>query len=161
MQAGFWHESNDDLSLNTLTILPEVGYNLNSNWAIGASFGYQMKHLCGVASTHIFQISPYARYTYFRTSNNLVNLFLDGGVGIGLGWTSYKNGDDSDTACIWNIGIKPGIALNFTERFSLVAHIGMVGYQGANDAALSGGYERQGGLLLNGTNLDLGFYVNF
>lgn len=160
-QAGFWHESDDRSSVNTLSILPEIGYNLSDEWAIGSTIGYEMSHVCGWSSTHIFEISPYARYTYFKSNNGLVSLFLDGGAGVGLGWTHYKGGDDSDTACIWNIGIKPGVALNLSKNVSFVAHIGMLGYQGANDAARDGGYKSEGGLLLNGNNISLGFYVNF
>lgn len=161
-QVGFWHEGDDDGSVNSLTILPEIGFNLDSHWAIAATFGYQMSHVNDFATTHIFQINPYARYTFFRSSNNLVNLFVDGGVGVGLGWTHYKHvDDDSDTACIWNIGLQPGVAFNFTDRFSLVAHLGYLGYRGANDAAKDGGFRSQGGLLLNGNDITLGFYVNF
>ncbi len=160
-QAGFWHEDNDNLRVNTLTILPEIGYNINDRWAFGTELGFQMKRLCGESVTNIFEISPYVRYTYFRSSDNLVSLFLDGGAGAGIGWTSYRHQDDSDTACIWTVGIEPGVSLNFSKNVSIVAHLGLLGYQGANNAALDSGFERQGGILLDGTNLTLGFYVNF
>ena len=161
-QAGFWHESNSSKVTNTLTILPEVGYNLNDSWAIGTTLGYEYNHLCGAGiSGHIFQFNPYARWTFFKSSNNLVNLFVDGGAGVGAGWTHYSGGDDSKTACVWNIGLKPGVALNLTDRFSVVAHLGLLGYEGANDAAKSAGYKDQGGLLLNGNNIKLGFYYHF
>lgn len=161
-QLGYWHESDNQTSTNTLTILPEIGYNLTSNVAIGSTLGYEYNHICGAGiSTHIFQFNPYLRYTFFKSSNNLVNLFVDGGAGVGAGWTHYKGGDDSKTACIWNIGLRPGVALNLSEKFSLVAHVGLLGYQGANDAAKAGGYSDKGGLLLNGNNLSFGFYYNF
>lgn len=163
-QLGFWHESdNKDLgTTNTLTILPEIGYNLTDNWAVGTTVGYQYNHICGYGiSSHIFEFNPYVRYTYFKSSNNLVNLFLDGGAGIGAGWTHYSGADDSSTACTWNIGIRPGIAINLTEKFSVVAHVGLLGYEGANNAAKEGGYNSKGGLLLNNNNLSLGFYFNF
>ncbi len=163
-QLGYWHDSDDDdvnASTNTLSILPEVGYNLNDNWAIGTTIGYSYKHVCGAdLSSHHFQLAPYARYTFFKSSNNLVNLFVDGGVGFGAGWVSAA-GEESSTACTWNVGLKPGIAINLTEKFSVVAHVGMLGYQGANNAAKTVGYHNQGGLLLDNNNLSLGFYFNF
>lgn len=162
---GFWHDSNNDgYTTNQLTILPELGYNLNQKWAVGTTVGYEYTHLCnhGVSS-NLFQFNPYVRFTYFRTANNVLSLFLDGTVGIGAGWTSFDDDDDSDTktACTWQIGIKPGIAVNITKSFSFVAHVGLLGYEGANNAAQAAGYSSKGGLMLNGNNLSFGFYYNF
>ncbi len=164
---GFWHDSNDKdnhgLTTNNLTILPEVGYNLSDKWAVGTVVGYDYTHLCNLGtSVNLFQFNPYVRYTYFRTSNNFLSLFLDGTVGVGAGWASYDDDDeDSKTACTWQIGIKPGVALNFTKNFSFVAHIGLLGYEGANNAAQAAGYSNKGGLMLSGNNLTFGFYYNF
>lgn len=159
---GFWHQDKDGSATNSLAILPEIGMNLNDNWAVGATIGYSYNHLCGSGiSNHIFEFDPYARYTYFRSDNGLISLFVDGIVGIGAGWTNYKYGDDSKTACTWQIGAAPGIDVNLTKRFSVVAHVGFLGYKGANNAAKAGGHTEEGGLLLNSRNLSLGFYVNF
>lgn len=162
-ELGYWHESagQNGGSTNQLTILPEFGINLSDHWAVGAVAGYDYTHLCGQgASNNIFQVKPYVRYTYFKSDNNFVNLFVDGGVGIGAGWASY-DGDDSDTSVIYNIGLRPGISLNFNDKFSFVAHVGFLGYEGANDTAKEFGYNNKGGLLLNNNNLSFGFYYNF
>ena len=161
---GYWHESsnaNQDFSTNTLTILPEAGYNFNSKWAVGTQIGYEMVSICGANSDgHMFQFNPYARWSYFRTSNNLVQLFLDGTVGIGVGGLTY-DGDSEGNAVTWKVGVRPGVAINLTDKFSLVAHFGMVGYEDANDDARALGYSKQGGLLLNPGSIDFGFYFNF
>lgn len=158
---GYMHNSKDHVSTNELTILPEIGYNFNDTWAVGTTVGYDYTHWCGrKTSLHLFEFNPYARFTYFRTENNLVQLFIDGGAGIGLG-TYDNDGDDSDTAVTWNIGFRPGVAFNFTSRFSVVAHVGFLGYEGANNAAYNGGKARRGGLMLDGNDLTLGFYYNF
>lgn len=162
---GYWHDSHDSntgTSTNQLTILPEVGYNFNPKWAVGVQLGYDYTHLCGQSiSTNLFQFNPYLRYTYFRSSNNMVSLFIDGAVGVGAGWTHYGDDDDSKTAVTWNIGFRPGISVNLTENFSLVAHVGMIGYRGANNAAQEAGYSNKGGVMLNGNDLTFGFYYNF
>jgi hypothetical protein len=156
---GYWHSGDDNT--NHLTILPEIGYNLSSNWAVGTTIGYDYTHFCGQGiSGNTFQFNPYARYTYFKSSNNLVNLFVDGTVGLGLGWASYED-EDSKTACTWQIGVAPGIAINLTQKFSLVAHIGFLGYKGANHTAETIGYYNEGGLKLDGNDIKLGFYYNF
>lgn len=141
------------------TILPEYGYNLNKTWAVGATFGYQYLYDNGLDS-HMGIISPYARWSFFRTKNNLVNLFVDGGIGVGIGSSQY-DGFKSRTSCIWNIGLKPGIAFNITDKFTVLAHVGFFGYEGANNAAKAAGYSEKFGLNLTSLNLNFGLYYNF
>lgn len=155
---GYWHDGTADT--DEFTIMPELGYNINSNWAVAGSIGYTFVGTDGT-DTHLFSFNPYARYTYFRSSNNLVTLFVDGGFGIGTGKTNYDEGGSSDTATTWNIGFKPGLALNFTDKFSFVAHFGFLGYEGANDAAEASGLHKGGGFDFSSQNLTFGFYYNF
>lgn len=164
---GFMHSSerNDagyKVTTNEFNILPEIGYNLNSQWAIGTTIGYDYTHWCGAdMSLHMFEFNPYARFSYFRSSNNLVQLFVDGGAGIGLGSFDYGDDRDTHTAVTWNVGFRPGVAFNFTDSFSVVAHIGFLGYKGANNAAFDAGQPRQGGIMFDTRDLTLGFYFNF
>ena len=39
---GFWYDNGDDggIETTTFTISPEIGYNLNSKWAIGVALGF-------------------------------------------------------------------------------------------------------------------------
>lgn len=166
---GFWHEAEKGkFDTNQFTIKPELGYNINDTWAVGATIGYTYKHWCGAKNTHarvtedlnIFEISPYARWSYFRTGNNLVQLFVDGGVGFGIGATDYAHGD-SKTAVTWNVGFRPGVAFNITKQFSIVTHLGFLGYKGANNAAYDAGEKRQGGVMFDTRDLNIGFYFNF
>lgn len=145
--VGFWHDGS--VNSNEFTILPEVGFNFSDHWTFGTQIGYTYRHE-NQTSTNLFRLSPYARYTFYRTDNNLLSLFVDGGVGIGVG-----------EGFIWNVGLKPGVALNITKKFSVVAHLGLVGYNGANDKAKRAGYKDEGGFLFSGENLSLGFYYNF
>ena len=118
---GYMHEgakissTGSTPSTNTLSILPEIGYNLNEKWAVGTVIGYNYQHFCGTGvSGHMFQLSPYARYTFFKSENNFVNLFVDGGVEFGAGWSEYGD-DSSKTACIYGIGFKHGIARSVAQ----------------------------------------------
>ena len=161
-RVGFWHESsNKGPATNQFTILPEVGYNLSDSWAIGTQIGFNYVHNCGLKeSVNLFQFNPYARYTFFKSESNFVNLFVDGTVGGGAGWTSV--GDESTkTAITYQVGLRPGIALNFDKHFSFVAHVGLLGFQGANNQAKLGGYANQGGVMLDGNNVQFGFYYHF
>lgn len=150
-----------DSNKTEFSILPEVGYNFNKTWAAGITFGYQHLYNDGL-STNVGEIAPYARWTYFRTENNLVNLFVDGGVGFGFGNSKYKKADDhTKTVLLWNIGFKPGIAFNVTEKFTVLAHIGFLGYNGVNHAAEDAGFESNWGLRFSSLDLNIGFYYNF
>ena len=51
--------------------------------------------------------------------------------------------------------------LNVSKNVSLIAHIGFLGYQGANDEAKSAGQPEYFGIGLNGNDISIGFYYNF
>lgn len=150
--VGFWR--NSTANTTEFSILPEVGYNLNSNWAIGATVGYSHEYEKGL-SINLGVINPYARYTYFN--NEKVSLFVDGGIDLGFG-ASKLGGASSDTAVTYGIGIKPGLSYHISSKFSLVAHLGFIGYQGGNDASHA---ADQGGIKFDTNDLSFGFYYNF
>ena len=100
-----------DRSETAFKIMPEIGYNLNDQWAIGTVIGYQNDKFNGVngLSESAFSIAPYARYTFSKLGK--VNLFVDGGVG----FTSASKADWTEIS----IGFQPGIAVNLTDQLSL------------------------------------------
>ncbi len=158
--VGFMHTSKDDITTNEFSLQPEVGYNTSEKWSFGGQLGYLYRNYAGEdVNLNLFNIRPYARFTYFRTSNDLVQLFIDGTVGFGIGSTSVYN--ESSTACTYEVGLKPGIALNVSDHFSIVAHLGFVGYHGANNNAKEGGEPEYGGVRFSSENLTIGLYYNF
>jgi len=142
-----------------VTIAPEIGYKFDSKWSAAIALAYNYNYEDGM-KTNVFSLNPYARYTYFTTENNLVSLFVDGGFGIGFGKSKYED-FDGDNITVWNIGFKPGVALNLTSKFSVVAHMGFLGYEGSNDAGEAAGFNKKFGLNFSSMNLNLGFYYNF
>ena len=149
----------DGVKTTTFGIAPEVGYNFSENWAFGGTLDLGYTKQSGVKTTMI-QVNPYARYTYFRSSSNLISLFVDGGVEFGAGWTSYSD-ESSKTACIYGLGFRPGLSINIAENFSFVTHVGFIGYKGANNAAKASGYGTKAGVSLNSNDITFGFYYNF
>ncbi|MBD5294329.1 MAG: porin family protein [Muribaculaceae bacterium] len=151
---GVWHNQTDDYT--SASILPEIGYNFNQKWTFGTQIGYQY---IGDGDVHnnSFVLNPYARYTFYRAG--MVQLFCDGGVDFALGATG---GDhiDTDTSVVFGIGFKPGVALNVHKHVSIVAHLGFLGYKGANDAAEMGGFKKGFGFDFSNA-LNFGFYYNF
>ena len=158
---GVGTSSYDGNSETYFTIIPEIGYNLSEKWAVGMTIGY------GETKTKIkdyetgakvtdkvknFTVAPYARYTFVKFDH--VNLFVDGTVGYG-----YEDfaGVKTNT---FNVGLKPGVAVNLNDKLSFVAHVGLLGYEyekvkGDDKSTNSFGLD------LSGSNLSFGVYYNF
>lgn len=140
----------------TYKFVPEIGYNLNKDWAVGLAFGYQ-KGACSIGngnygqdvSTELVQVNPYVRYTAVKT--NFVNVFVDGGVGFG----SYK-----DLGTQFQLGLRPGVAVNLNKNISFVAHVGFIGFESFSPKG-DGDSSNTVGVDLDGNNITFGMYVNF
>ena len=141
-----------DKSETVFKIMPEVGYNLTDEWAIGATVGYQSDKFHGVnsISESAFSIAPYARYTFAKLGK--VNLFVDGG----LAFTSASKSDWTELA----IGLAPGLAVNVTDNLSFVSHIGFIGYDQLNPDGDDNNITKFG-LNLDSSNITFGLYYNF
>lgn len=134
-------------------VLPEIGYNIDKDWAIGASFGWAKGNPVSIENPNnfrgTFEINPYVRYTFLKSQH--ISVFMDGG----FGYKHYNGWGDE-----WNVGLKPGVAANF-GKFSFVAHVGFAGYRTEKadwDGAKS---SNAWGVSLDGNNVSFGVYYNF
>lgn len=158
--AGIANTGGEGLSdKTTFKILPEVGYNINKNWAVGTVLGYEdgsfsmlgrSSSLAGYVKA--FEIAPYARYTFVRSK--LVNLFVDGGFGFAAG--SASNVDFT----AFRVGFQPGLAVNLNKNFSLVTKVGFLGYEAVNPEG-DHNNTHAFGFNVNGNNIQFGLYYNF
>lgn len=133
------------------SLLPEVGYKFSDDWAAGVEFGWAKgsMNIGGYTITaHTFEINPYARYTFLH--GKLVNVFCDAA----FGYKHYNGLGDE-----YSLGFKPGIELKL-DKFSLVAHVGFIGWEQAK-AKHSDYKATSWGLNLDGNNISLGVYYNF
>ena len=153
--VGVATSSYDGNSTTVWSIIPEVGYNLDENWAVGITVGYgeSKVKISGVSEkVKNFKVAPYARYTFVKFDH--VNLFVDGTVG-------YQHENYAGTKTnTFGVGLKPGVAVNLNDKLSFVAHVGFLGYEnekvkGADKSTNSFGFD------LNGNNLSFGVYYNF
>ncbi|MCR4583876.1 MAG: porin family protein [Prevotella sp.] len=145
-------------SESTYKVIPEVGYNINDNWAVGVALGYQ-KGTCSFGNSlldftnfntaEVFAVSPYARYTF--VNSDLVNVFIDGALDFG----SIK-----DAGTTFQVGLRPGIALKASDKISLVAHIGFVGFNTFSPKG-DGKSSNAFGLSLDNSTASFGVYYNF
>ena len=143
----------------TFKILPELGYNINRNWAVGTVIGYEKgsfsmlgRGMLPAGDAKAFEIAPYARYTYLRSK--LVSLFVDGGIGFASGSVAHTD------FTAFHIGLQPGLALNLSKHFSVVSKVGFLGYEAVNPEGPNNNVHALG-LGVNGNNIQFGLYYNF
>ena len=137
-------------------IVPEIGYNINDEWAVGLAIGYQQGE-CKLGKADylqetemkLFGVNPYVRNTFLRTK--YVNVFVDGGL-------TYQTVKDFGSD--FQIGLKPGVAVNFNDKLSFVAHIGFIGYETFSPKG-DGKSSNTVGVDLDGNNITFGLYWNF
>lgn len=115
---GFDGAAANGQSTAVFTINPEVGYNLDDNMAVG--LGISLGFTDGVT---VFSLDPYFRY-YFLDWGPL-RLFVDGNFNFTN--TSVKNAEGAAHST-WGLGVLPGIAVPVNERWSVVGHVGRLGY---------------------------------
>jgi opacity protein-like surface antigen len=111
------HASNSKVSTNMFTVSPEIGYNLNEKFAVGAALGYTYEGTTGAAHKNTWKINPYLRYTFVKAGN--FSAFADGGLEYE---TAHTKGLKKNTNT-FGFRVNPGIAYNVSEKVTLVAHL--------------------------------------
>lgn len=154
---GFdWEKGKWDGAKATTTwkIAPEIGYNINENWAIagkiavgGESRYTKEQGLLVEKSVTTFTISPYARYTFAKIDD--LSFFVDGGIH----FTSYGK----DNGSSFGIGVQPGLAYKVADGVTLAAKFGYFGWRTYDKDA---DYKDQFGLGVDGNNLEFGVYFD-
>ena len=151
--VGFNSTSYEGLDDNEtiVQLRPEIGYSLNENWDVAVGLGLsRIGNYLGVKDANAFawEVSPYARYTFAKVKN--VGFFVDGGVSVGV----YNPDGAPSTTTYW-VGIKPGVKFAATDKLTLVAHVGSLGYKNKKDQYSTFGFGVDGG------DLSFGLYYAF
>lgn len=121
-------------------ILPEFGYILSDNLAVGINVGYghsegleagddlvsALFSETAMPEADKFIVAPFLRYTFLKGSVGA--LFVDGGVG--YTHTKFKMGEAGDVKLDqFEVGFRPGVAFNVSERVALTGKFGFLGYE--------------------------------
>ena len=149
MGGGISLWRNNDLDKTTFSISPEVGYNLNSKWALGLELVYGHNYRDEL-SVNSFALAPYARYSFYE--NKIVRLFLD--MGFGFSTSKVKHADAVNG---FEIGLKPGMAIKLNHQFSIVTKVGFAGYRDDYFRGEENGY----GVSLESEDISLGIHYEF
>lgn len=169
---GFTQNSYDGDTQNTnFGISPEFGYNINDKFSAGIVLGYSRYTNKAATKDDIdlhnstFTVNPYLRYTFMNDGR--VNLFCDAGFFYKLINNESKGMNDSgkpkavdNKTNAFGVALSPGIAYRISNRFSLVAHLGSLGYETSKPDYKDAKSTSKFGLnLANGTSF--GVYFNF
>jgi hypothetical protein len=161
--VGFASFDDSNKSHSVFKFVPEVGYNLDEDMAVGIALTYTQGSTADAwlltdpnkdlnEDLKTFSIAPYLRYSFAKFGP--VTVFADGC----FEYTHIDN--DGAKANGWGLGIKPGIAVNLNEKFSFVSHIGRLGYLQSKDDVSGAKAVSTFGLDLDNA-LTFGLYYNF
>lgn len=143
-------------------IAPEVGYKLNDKWTVGAEvlFGIAKDQVLTIEDEAFvydqttFGIAPYARYTFLTAGE--FSMFAEAYATIAH--VKVKAYGESEGETGFALGVRPGVAYNIDENWTIAAKLGDgLNYQ---DKKLAGGDKSRFALeLTNG--LEFSLYYNF
>lgn len=148
-------------------IIPEIGYDIDSDNSIGIAFGFGRGSSnigydgFNPATANIDQkyatINPYFRYKI--ASIKSISLYSE----LGFSYTHYN-----DLGNLITIGIRPVVAFNVSKHVMLVSKIGFLGYKSFSPKSDNGFDTRSNdlkshawGLDLDGNNIQFGIYYKF
>ena len=156
-------KSGDADAVTTYKVLPEIGYNINQNWAIGTTAGWGKGNPVNIEgeTQNYFTVEPYVRYTFVRSK--YINAFVDGGFG--YTHTNHAHGNPVKGTDVsvnaWSVGARPGISVNLSPKVSFVAHVGFAGWKSAKADVDGAKSSDAWGVDLDGNNVTFGVYYNF
>jgi hypothetical protein len=166
-------------SSNSLTILPEFGYNFSDRWAAGILFGMSQSKIEGTIGDNRlqgFSVTPFARYTFFNWK--ALSLFADGGLRYesvtGDAGFEYESPDGTYTSTAnevrhANLFVNPGFSVRLAKHFALVGSMNIFS-AGYTETSLSSSYTGSADTNswaaslnspFNLDNFSLGFNVTF
>ena len=155
---------------------PEIGYNLDENWAVGLGLTFDFtKYPVGADGDQLpgidrkkfgFEIAPYARWTFARW--NKVSLFLEGGLAYGFDKNKWDETDGrnetvtvEDKESYFKIGVKPGLRVDLTDHFAVMTRLGWLGYTCTMPDGDNMNNGQSFGFDLDGENISLGVIYSF
>jgi hypothetical protein len=131
----------DEFKVRTISIIPQIGYFVNSSVSIGGRIGYSNVKTDQLGSsngsiiidneiqTSIFKIGPYLRF--HKSLNEQLLLFMQGNLNVGFGTRKNGRNDPTIDENIFEIeaGLRPGILLLLSEKIGIESTFGFLGYK--------------------------------
>ena len=144
---GYDFDKNNGVKTHSLSISPEVGYNLSDKWAIAANLDYTYEKTVNGFGVNNFTINPYVRYTFAKAG--MASFFVDGSIGGG-----FEKVENLDAEGVFGIGVQPGVALQISPKVCLVTKLGYLGYHHSDN-------QDKFGFGVNNETITFGAYYSF
>lgn len=156
-EVGFWRNTDDNHT--AFNVAPQIGYNLNSEWALGIEVGYDYDYYDGLKVNGV-GVAPFARYTAAKVGP--VSLIFDGGFGFNTYSAKYKDHDSDESYNSWEVGIKPGVKVSLAKNVDFIASLGFFGYRDNDNNKVARPYGEKGfGFDFSTNDLKFGVVYNF
>lgn len=138
-------KTGDSESTTSYKIIPEIGYVVSENWGVGIKIGYGHNQNVGWVSgsydgtpyqtfaKDAFFVNPFVRYSFLK--GDIGGLFIDTGIGYTYLKDDYAEYSNSSwefinrTINIFEVGFRPGVSLNISDKVALTSKFGFLGYQ--------------------------------
>lgn len=129
--------------VSSYRIIPEIGYAFAENMGVGIKLGYaHNKNVLssfskdGLYAKDAFTVNPFIRMAFLKGS--MGSLFVDGGAGYTYAKSDVTEVDSEGNVSngkvklnAWEVGFRPGVAVNVSSRITLTGKFGFLGYQHA------------------------------
>lgn len=167
---------------SSICFIPEVGYKINDNIAVGGRIGYgtgaaafgdidpnsadfgtavnEMQNDIQNANnlTTSITFAPYFRYYIYN--GRRFSFFAEAVVVYGSMNTKAKDAQgvwqDGAKWSMFELGAKPGFSLNLDNHFAVIGHLGLIGFQSLKNARTDQSVSRVG-MALSTNSLTIGF----
>lgn len=114
------------------SLIPEIGYSVNEKLDAGISLGFStaktdnVGYADGVESkTNSWEVAPYVRYSVVEFGK--FSILAKGSIFVNGGKTEVNNDENKFTA--FGLNVKPVLAFNLSEKFSLLADLNFAGLE--------------------------------
>lgn len=143
----------------SFNIIPEVGYVLSENLGMGIKLGYGQRYDVDINGATFdgekakqVTVNPFVRYSFLKGS---IGCLL---VDTGFGYTHSDIKGEDKKMNSFEVGFRPGVAINVTEKIAILGHFGFLGY--THDKM--GDYKKDSfGLNLDMTSFAVGANIYF
>ena len=144
---GAWSKKVGDIETNSISFYPEVGYSFPGNWHAGVVIGFGQTET-GDVKNSVYEFTPYAGYTFFQ--QGIAALFVEAGFSF-----LHTKPHVGDAVNGFKTGFNPGISIKLSDKLSMRAHFGFLGYQKHAEK------NEEFGLRFNAEDLRFGFHYSF
>lgn len=125
--VGFSSQESGAVESSTFKIMPQVGFFVNENIALGAHLGYQnaTAETAGVDTEDINTISVGVFGRYYFLPTHKFSIFGQ----LGVDYLSMENDLTNTNADGFGVALAPGISYFLSNHFALEATFGILEYQ--------------------------------